>query len=217
MVNPILLPALPFADCEFDPVRIWDTNRMEGRRTESVGSVQPYWKAKYRFDFLRREQMGVVDAFVMLAGGGGETFLAHDVSRPRPIAHDTGLPLSGTKAGGGAFVGEAVLQSITNTRTIVVSGLPAGFRLSVGDYVEIRQSLLVRSLHRIMAAAVASGAGVVTLSIRYGLDTGIFTTAAVVNFEKPSCIMEIDAGSWSASKAMNARTPSFTAQEMFLS
>jgi hypothetical protein len=44
MVNPVFLPPLPFADCEFDPVPPWDTNRME-----SVGSMTPYWKAKYRF------------------------------------------------------------------------------------------------------------------------------------------------------------------------
>lgn len=216
MVSPILLPALPFADCEFDPVRPWDTNRMEGRRTETVSGVAWYWTAKYRFDFLRREQLGAVDAFMMLAGGDGESFLGFDVSRPRPIAHDEGKPLSGTKAGGGAFDGQAALSGITNSRTIVVSGLPAGFRLSVGDYVEIRQSELVRSLHRITAEAVANGGGIVTLSIRYGLDTGVFSTAATVHFERPSCVMQIDPGSWSASKAMNARTPSFTATEVFI-
>lgn len=215
MVNPVFLPALPFADCEFDPVQPWDTNRMEGRRTESVGSMTPYWKAKYRFDFLRREQLGKVDAFVMQAGGDGETFLAYDVSRPRPIAHDNGKPLTGVRAGGGSFDGTASLQEIVDSRTIVVDGLPAGFKLSAGDYVEIRQAILVRSLHRIMADATADSEGVVTLSIKYALDTGIFTTDATIDFERPSCLMQIDPGSWSASKAMNARTPSFSATEVF--
>ncbi|MCT7665661.1 hypothetical protein [Shinella kummerowiae] len=215
MVNPVFLPALPFADCEFDPVQPWDTNRMEGRRTESVGSMTPYWKAKYRFDFLRREQLGKVDAFVMQAGGDGETFLAYDVSRPRPIAHDTGEPLFLPKAGGGVFNGEATLQEIVDSRTLVVSGLPANFQLSAGDYLEVRQSILVRSLHRIMADATANGSGVVTLSIKYGLDLNVFTTDAIIDFERPSCLMQIDPGSWSASKAMNARTPSFSATEVF--
>lgn len=215
MANPIALPTLPFADCEFDPVQPWETNRMEGRRTESIGGMTPYWTAKYRFDFLRREQMGLVDAFVMQAGGDGETFAAYDVSRPRPIAHDTGEPLGGLRAGGGLFNGTADLQAITDSRTIVVSDLPAAFQFSPGDYVEIRQSLLVRSLHRIMAAVTADGSGVATLPIRYSLDTGVFTTAATVRLEKPSCLMQIDPGSWSASKAMNARTPSFSAQEVF--
>lgn len=215
MVDPFPLPNLPYADCEFDPVQPWDTNRMEGRRTESVGSITPYWVAKYRFDFLRREYLGIVDAFMMRVGGNGGTFIAYDVSRPRPIAHDTGKPLTGTRAGGGSFDGTANLKTIVNSREIVVDDLPANFKLSRGDYVEIRQSSLVRSLHRIIVDSQADGDGEVTLPILYGLDTQNFTTAATVHFEKASCLMQIDPGSWSASKAMSARTPSFTATEMF--
>lgn len=215
MVSPISLPNLPYADCEFDPVQPWDTNRMEGRRTESVGGVTPYWVAKYRFDFLRREHLGMVDAFMMRVGGDGGTFAAYDVSRPRPIAHDTGKTLTGTRAGGGAFDGTAVLEDILSSREVVVAGLPAFFQLSRGDYIEIRQATLVRSLHRIIEDQSANGSGRVTLPIRYGLDTGVFTTDATVRFEKASCLMQIDAGSWSASKAMSARTPSFTATEVF--
>jgi hypothetical protein len=100
----------------------------------------------------------------MQAGGDGETFLAYDVSRPRPIAHDTGEPLFLPRAGGGVFNGEATLQEIVDSRTVVVSGLPANFQLSAGDYLEVRQSILVRSLHRIMADVTANGSGVVTLS-----------------------------------------------------
>ncbi|WJR66939.1 hypothetical protein QTA58_22570 [Neorhizobium sp. CSC1952] len=217
MADPILLPAIGWVECSFDPVQPRDTNQMEGRRTEAQTFGTPYWVARYVAKPLLRPEYGVMDAFMMQAGDDGETFLAYDAFRPRPVAHDNGQPLSGTRAQGGAFNGQAVLQSITNSRTIVVSGLPAAFKLSPGDYVEIRKSALVRSLHRIMTAATANASGVVTLSIKYGLDTGVFSTANTVHFEKPSCTMQIDRGSYDGTKSWASRSPSFTATEVFFS
>lgn len=215
MANLYTLPALFFDDCEFDPVQPRDVDLMEGRRTESQTFGTPYWKAKYRFVFLKREQLGLVDAFMMDVQSASSYLLGYDISRPRPIAHDVGKPLAGVKAGGGAFNGDAVLQSITNASTIVVSGLPSAFTFSIGDYIEIRKSNIVRSLHRVRAAAVANGAGVATLSIRYPLDTQNFALPCTVHLEKPSCVMQMEPNSWSASKSMSARTPSFSATEVF--
>ncbi len=121
------------------------------------------------------------------------------------------------RQGGGAFNGDAVLQSITSSAAIVVAGLPAGFKLSPGDYVELRMSQLVRSLHRIVENATANASGVVSLSIMFGLDTQHFTTAASVHFEKPSCVMTIDPGSVAAPKSWAGREASFSATEMFFS
>ncbi|MEQ1407780.1 hypothetical protein ABK249_22935 [Neorhizobium sp. Rsf11] len=222
MADPIPLPTFgggrrDWTECKFDPIQPRDTNQMEGRRTEAQTFGTPYWVARYVAKPLLRTEYGVMDAFMMQAGDDGETFLAYDAFRPRPIAHDTGRPLSGTRATGGAFNGQANLQAIANSRTIVVSGLPAGFVLSPGDYVEVRKSALVRSLHRIMAAATSDAGGVVTLSIKYGLDTGIFHVADTVHFEKPSCTMQIDPGSYDGTKSWASRSPSFTATEVFFS
>jgi hypothetical protein len=139
------------------------------------------------------------------------------VFRQRPIAHDDGSPLSGTRAGGGAFDGTATLQSITDSRTVVVSGLPASFQFRAGDYVEFAGSASVVSLHRIQEDAQADALGVVTLSIKYSLDLQHFTTASVVNFEKASCLMQIDPGSYSGPKSWADRKPSFSATEVFFS
>jgi len=217
MADPIALPAVGWKECTFDPVQPRSINRMEGRRTESQIFGTPYWRASYQATWLDKAKFGLIDAFMMQAGDDGETFLGYDVFRPRPTAMDTGNPLSGTKAGGGAFNGSAVLQTITNSRTVIISGLPAGFILSPGDYIEFRMSALARSLHRIIAPAVANSSGVVTLSIRHGLDTQNFTTASVVNFEKPSCTMQIDPDSYSGAKSWSNREPSFTATEVFIS
>lgn len=202
-------------ECAFDPVVPRSRDRMEGRRTEGVRLGQPYWRASYtpgRLDFL---DYGKMDAFMMEAGDSGEVFRAYDVFRPRPIRHDTGKPLSGVRASGGAFDGTAALAEIINSRTIRVSGLPAGFMFSDADYVELRKGT-AQSLHRIKGTPVASGAGIVTLSIRYALDIQNFDLTSQVRFEKPSCLMQIDPGSYDGKKSWQSRRPSFSAEEVFV-
>ncbi|MCJ8053896.1 hypothetical protein MUU55_11400 [Shinella curvata] len=189
---------------------------MERRRSEIMSSMTPYWRASFKTVPLEEVEYGRFDAFVMESGPRGSPFIGYDLSRPRPIAHDEGKPLSGTKAGGGAFDGRAVLDTITDSRNVVVSGLPAGFKLSAGDYVEFRMTLLTRSLHRITADATANSSGVVSLRIMFGLDTQNFNTAAVVDFEKPATVMMIDPGSVQAPKSWGDRSGSFSATEVFI-
>lgn len=215
MADPISLPPLSWASCQFDPVDPSDTSMMEGRRTESQSFGTPYWTADFQTIWLEDQDYGLFDAFIMKASSRGSFFLGYDIFRPRPIAMNTGSPLDGVKAGGSAFNGDAVLQSITNSRQQVISGLPAGFVLSPGDYVEYRMSATQRSLHRIVEPATANVSGVVTLNVMFGLDTQNFTTAATVHFEKPSTVMMIDPGSVSAPKSWGSRTASFSATEVF--
>ncbi|APO74273.1 hypothetical protein AM571_CH01438 [Rhizobium etli 8C-3] len=210
----ITLPSVIYSQVDFKPVRPGDTNQMDGRRSESQIFGTPYWIAKYTAERLTTVEAATFDAFEMDIEDGC-LIEAYDAHRPRPIAYQGSNPLSGVKAGGGAFNGDAVLQSITNSRAIVVSGLPANFQLSKGDYLEIRKSTYKRSLHRIMANAVASGAGVVALSIRFGLDLGVFTLPCTVRFEKPTCLMMANKGSFSMPKTWPNYTASFSATEFF--
>ncbi len=216
MNAPIPLPELPWRDCEFNPIDPVSTERMQGRRTEMVSFGTPWWVASFTTNFLEPHQYGVADAFTMKVGARG-VFLAYDVFRPRPIAYDNGRPLSLIKASGGAFTGDAGLVQLVDNRTVVVSGLPAGFTLVEGDYVAFSMTPLKRSLHRVMQDAVADNAGVVTLSILFPLDLQHFTTASVVHFEKASTVMMIDPGSLSAPKGWGSRSVSFSATEMFFS
>lgn len=199
----------------FDPVRPRSIERMLDRRTEGLSQGTPFWVAHYTTPYLTLDEYGKLDAFMMRAGDGGEVFRAYDAFRPRPIRHDTGKPLTGVRAGGGAFDGTATLAAIVDAHTITVSTLPEAFALSQGDYVELREDG-EQSLHRIMQAATANGDGIVSLSIRYALDTGVFSTAAQVRFEKPSCLMQIDPGSYKGPKSRRNRTVSFGATEVFV-
>lgn len=217
MATLITLPPVKFVECDFKPVRPRNTDRMEGRRTEAQSFGTPYWTGAFRPGALTPAQEGLVRAFMMQAGDDGEVFAGYDAWRPRPVAMDLGKPLSGTKAGGGAFNGDAVLQAIVNSLMITVSGLPASFKLSPGDYVEIRKSPTVRSLHIITALATANGSGNCTFPIKYALDLQTFTLPCTVHFEKASCIMQIDPGSYSGPKSWASREPSFSATEVFFS
>lgn len=213
------LPAIAgWEDIEFDPVSVRYTDRMEGRRTESVAAGSHWWRARYVAAFQSDRDFGLMDAFMMRAGDSGEVFRAHDVFRPRPIEWSRqhgNQPLSGPRAAGGTFDGTATITARTAT-SLIVSGLPANFQFRAGDYVEVRKGPSLISLHRITQDAQATSAGTVTLAIRHTLDTGIFTLPLTANFEKASCLMQIDPGSWSGSKSWGARRPSFTAQEVFL-
>lgn len=215
----IALPAVGWREVRFDASVPRDSEQMEGRRTEAQRFGTPWWRAVYTTSALTQAQFGLVEAFIMQAGDNGEVFRAYDAARPRPIDYETPNhdPLSGVRAGGGAFDGTATLESITNSRQVAISGLPAHFQLRAGDYVEFAMSASLISLHRLIADAQAGSGGTVTLNFRYGLDTEHFTPAATVNFEKPACLMQVDPDSYSTSKVLVDRSASFSAQEVFFS
>ncbi|TKT79966.1 hypothetical protein [Aquamicrobium sp. LC103] len=221
MVPPVFtLPELGFQQVRFDLIVPENLNRMEGRFTEGQVFGTPYWVTELRYGHLEPLPYGKADAFVRRVTTRGGVFRACDIFRSRPIEHDdgNGTPLSGTRAGGGAFDGTATLQSITNSRTVVVSGLPPLFQFREGDYAEFRRSANVVALHSLEADARASSSGVVTLSLDPAYDAQNFpVSGTTVNFEKASCLMKIEPGSYSGQKSQQDRSPSFSAAEMFFS
>lgn len=187
---------------------------MEGRRTETADSVTPYWTLRASTTLLQFRAYDDMSAFLMEASDGGQCFLAFDIFRPRPSAYDK--PLSGTRAIGGAFNGTATLVSVQSARQVMVSGLPAGFIINRGCNVGFRRSSLVRSLHRVTEDVTAGSDGIAVLKFRYGLDALFVPAGTTVDFEKPCCVMQLDAG-YSSSKQGISGKFSFTAQEAFYS
>jgi hypothetical protein len=207
MVAVVNLPSVPFSQCEFDPIRPSSTERMDGRRVEAQSTGTPYWVAKYRTDFLDREQAGLMTAFQMKCSDNGGFFLGYDIDRQKPLKYLGGFPAG--------FAGLANVRSFISSVSAELQDLPAGFQLVEGDYLEFRRSTFVRSLHRILAATTASAAGRATVQFSYPVDLQHFVVPCVVNFYQASCLMQIDAGSWSAPRSMADRNVSFSATEMF--
>jgi hypothetical protein len=204
---PVAFPDLGIVSADFYQVQPRQVARMEGRRTEAEDAYSPYWTASYSLRPYPNTDIGSVLAFLNSRG----TFLAHNPLRPRPVTYGS-TPLSGTKAIGGAFNGDAGINDLTDRLAPIIDGLPANFVLKAGDHVEFRQSANVRSLHIITSDAMANGSGIVTLALNTPVPTG-FTTSHTSHFELPSCVMMITSKS-TPTETLNS-IYSFEAVEVF--
>lgn len=197
MVNQLTIPLVPYASCEFDVVTF----------------AAPYWTANFASSYLEAVECGLMDAFLLRAINE-ERFLAYDAFRPRPIVYGADFsPLAIPVGGGKLFTGDATMGAGSYGYSIIAEGLPPAFQLSVGDYVEVRQSNEIRSLHRIVESVFAGANGRAVLNVRYGLVHRNLSGPCTLHFEKPSCWMSLTPGSAQSSRSWENRTSSFSARE----
>lgn len=207
MADPIAFPDLGIVSAEFYQVQPRQVARMEGRRTEAEDDYSSYWTAQFNLRPYPNTDIGAALAFLNYRG----TFLAHNPLRPRPVYYGS-TPLSGTKAIGGAFNGDAEINDLSDRLAPIITGLPASFVLTAGDPIEFRSSAKVRSLHLIATDATADSSGIVTPTLNTPVPSG-FTASHTVHFEKPSCVMMITSKS-TPINLVNS-TYSFEAVEVF--
>lgn len=143
--------------------------------------------------------------------GGGKTFKGYKLSRVYPIAYPKGAWPTG-----GAFSGEtAAIHTIgTGYRSLRVDGLPAAFKLSIGDMLSIDRGSGRRDLHEVVEAATASGAG---LTPEFEVRPHIWTGAAVddpVSVIRPWCLMELETVQADADPQTGRGVISFTGIEV---
>ena len=208
MADPVAFPNIGITMLDFDLVDPVNIARMEGRRTEEEYAYEPHWRASFSLPPVNNDNIGALRVFLTSRG----TFLAHDYSRPRPLSYDDGTPLSGTRAIGGAFSGDAVINSLSDRLAPVIQGLPEDFAFTAGDYIEFRISAKIRSLHRIAVDAVGNDSGIVTLTLQTPVPQE-FTTSHTAHLEKPSCVMKVEKRSTPLTPVNS--TFSFEAVEVF--
>ena len=93
------------------------------------------------------------------------------------------------------MVGNGELVSLTDLRTIVVSGLTVGLVLKRGDRLSITQGELIA--HRWLAAdLVVASAVTQSIELTPRLPTGVFAAAATVTLKDPKMRLMIVPGSW---------------------
>ena len=129
--------------------------------------------------------------------GGMTRFRGYSMSRRYPIAypHRTWPTLS-------QFNGVAELYAVAPSRKAIrISGLPAGFRFSVGDLIQIGNT----DLHRVIETSHAAQDGVTpAFEIYPHVWPGIEAAQQVaVNVLQPSCVMMLEPGSVSSEAAMS--------------
>lgn len=199
------LPRCWLITTRFDPIRPIAVSRTEGHRTERRIDLYPWWVATWVADTFRLDRMGIFDAFTMRLQDG-DYLAAYDTTRPRPLEYIGGQPAG--------FSGVGAVTSIA-PRQIGVSGFPAGYKFSVGDYVEVRKANGARSLHRVTAPVTLSGTGTGNLSILHPIDTQFFAVGDAVHVEYASCLMTVNAEEIEHMRRRGGRAQSFSAQEIF--
>lgn len=179
---------LPVASISFHlPEQVEQSRTGKGEQlTADVGDR--LWQGRITFGRLTRVEAGRPEVLVDLIRGAGRSFLLYDIWRVNPLADPTGTIL------GAAAV--TILALGGDARELSLSGLPAGYTLSAGDYLSFTYGSGLHALHRVVNTTVtANGAGQTPLfevlpEIRQGAVAG-----AAVALKKAHCKAVAVAGS----------------------
>jgi len=165
----------------------------------------PLWTLRATSKTLSANNLEAWRARLAALENGIATFWGYPMSRCYPIKYP-----NGSWPTGAAFSGNATLASINaNRKAISLSALPAGFVLSVGDYISI-----AGDLHQVMETATASGGGITAeFEVRPHIWPSVVAPKAV-SVKQPACLMALVPGSVSSDSAMNGwGSVSFSAME----
>lgn len=186
-----LLADFPGWTTQFEPLWRQEQSRDAGGRTYVKDLGSPLWTLSAQSRQLSPNELDYWRARLNAMENGLATFRGYSMSRCYPIRYPRGSWPTGL-----SFDGEAELLTVNaNRRAVSLAGLPAGFQVSVGDYIQIGDT----DLHHAAEAATANGSGEtaefeVRPHIWPGVDAGN-SPATTVSVKRPSCIMAIVPGS----------------------
>ncbi|MVB04158.1 hypothetical protein GN325_20555 [Agrobacterium vitis] len=187
IVYPIdLLADFPGWTTKFEPLFRQEQSRTAGGVTYTKDLGSPLWSAAYQTKQLKPNELDAWRARIEALEGGLQYFRGYSLSRSRPIAYPTGKPVPDNGV---------VLSAIGgDNKSVTLSGLGAGYVVSVGDMIQIAGS----GLYRVVEGAVANGAGAAgAFEVRPHLWPGTAAGSAVTLL-RPSCTMMIVPGSISS-------------------
>lgn len=195
------------ADTTFWPMMRQELSRQGGGTTQGKDLGSPLWRASFVTAPKVRADVAVIEAALISLNGVVGSFLAHDVRRPFPKAYADGV-----------FADTSTIGALdgANAFMIGLTGLPAGFILSPGDYLAFDYGTgPSKALHMVMSGVTADGAGTtvnfeVFPSIRPGALIG-----APVTLKRPSCEMLLEPGQAAPSiHEMTASAVTFSAVQI---
>ncbi|UXT99923.1 hypothetical protein [Agrobacterium tumefaciens] len=188
------LDEFPGWSTEFEPLWRQEYSRTTGGQTIGKDFGSPLWKMTAQSKSLRPNEVDYWRARIMSLEGVLKTFIAFPKSRCFPVAYP-----NGSWPTGDAFDGVGQVATIaSNRKAISLSGLPVGYQVSIGDYIQIGD----KDLHMVMEPMTAGAGGVTTqFEVRPHLWPGVIAPTAAT-LVKPSCIMAIVPGSISTTAEM---------------
>lgn len=174
----------------------------------------PLWRMKAETNRLKPSAFRQWKARMESLENGGKTFLGYDMSACYPILYP-----NGSWPTGGSFLGTtAAIHTVSSTRSIRVKQLPAGYVVSVGDFIAVNDGTSPAGsygLHMAVETATADGSGITPeFEIRPPLRQ--WTEADhPVSVKRPSCLMMLVPGSLSTPVGLDGRgTVSFEALQV---
>ncbi len=176
------LTSFPGWTTEFQPQWRQEQSRSANGKTYVKDLGSPLWIGTWQSKSLTANELDEWRARLDALENGAATFVAYPLSRCYPIAYP-----NGSWPTGGAFSGVCQLNSMSGGRIVSLKGLPATYKVSVGDLIQIGTA----DLHRVMEVAMASGGGVTG---QFEVRPYLWPTALVnasVRLVRPSCVMNI--------------------------
>lgn len=175
----------------FEPGYRQEQSRTAGGRTYVKDMGSSLWRMTAQSRPLKPNVLDLWRARLNSLENGLATFVGFKVSRSYPILYPngswpTGSSFSGTSA--------AVHTIGSNSKSLRLKQLPAQFKLSVGDMIQVGAA----NLHEVMESAIADGSGTTSLfEVRPHLWSGTAINN-VVSVKRPHCVMAIVPGSITA-------------------
>lgn len=166
----------------------------QGGETPAARMGMPRWTLQCQTSLLDDRKLGQVRAWLDSLGDGLFEFYAHDPKRPFPLAYPKGFA-GMERAGGGAFDGTFTSWSVdVETRGLLSGGgLPENFEFAEGDMAAFEwiNGGPRRFLVRLLEARTANEDGEIA-GLPFTPALPDFTPLdAVLNLDKPSCIMKL--------------------------
>lgn len=170
-----------------------ETSGQAGGQVRVKNLRAPLWSLRAETKPLRPNVLRAWKARLAALENGRKTFLGFDLSGKFPILYPNGAWPTG-----GSFDGvSAAVHTLGSSISLRLKSLPAGFTVSVGDYLQVKHGSAY-GLHQAMEAATADGGGVTpAFEVRPPVRSG-FAVNDVVAVKKPSCLMMVVPGSVAA-------------------
>lgn len=183
-----------------------------GGKLISAELAPAYWRLRLETTPRSRAEFDAWVAWQNSLRGAARFFLGRDVRRGRyPLAYArTGFAdLERAAPTGGAFDGTSDDCDFTDNQAPTIGKLPAGFVVSIGDYVGFTFTG-GRTLHRFTEAGAADIDGNVALALEPEIPA-LVPSDAVANFLAPNALMKILPGTFDAQENNKQRVVSFEA------
>lgn len=177
-----LLAEFPGWSTDFDLYYRQEQSRTASGRTLVKDFGSPLWRAVYQSRSLRINELDEWRARLNTMENGLNTFLGRSTSRCYPIDDPRGEKLGSPTV--------TLASASPNRKDIVITGIPYGYQLRVGDLIQIG----TRNLHRVVMATASEGGTTNALEIRPHIwpETMVGDTVKLV---RPECRMTIIPGS----------------------